>query len=68
MLQILKLAEDGTDAMNLSVNQTLEGHAGDVLKACWNSAYQKLTTTDSKGETIVWTPVGIGMLTYDVVL
>lgn len=61
LLQILKLADDTTESMNLSINQTLEGHGAEVVKACWNTAYKRLTTADVRGQTIVWLPMGAGM-------
>lgn len=39
---------------NLSMNQTLEGHAGSVLAVAWNELYQKLTSSDQSGMIIVW--------------
>ena len=39
---------------NLSLNQTLEGHAGAVLCVTWNNSFQKLTTSDEHGLIIVW--------------
>jgi WD repeat-containing protein 35 len=38
----------------LSMNQTLEGHKGAVLRTTWNSQHKKLTTSDSSGLIIVW--------------
>ena len=34
--------------------QTLEGHSGAVMCACWNETYKKLTTSDQDGLIIVW--------------
>jgi len=39
---------------NLSMNQTLEGHTGDVVCLTWNETYRKLTTSDQYGLIIVW--------------
>uniref|UniRef100_T1L0Y3 Uncharacterized protein n=1 Tax=Tetranychus urticae TaxID=32264 RepID=T1L0Y3_TETUR len=39
---------------NLSMNQTLEGHNGDVISIVWNERYEKLTSSDSNGLIIVW--------------
>ena len=39
---------------NLSMNQTLEGHAGAVQVVTWNERHHKLTTSDQFGLIIVW--------------
>jgi len=39
---------------NLSMNQTMDGHSGDVKVVKWNNHFQKLTTSDQKGLIIVW--------------
>jgi len=39
---------------NLTMNQSLEGHAGSVVCATWNANYKKLTTSDENGLIIVW--------------
>lgn len=44
----------GKPASNLSMNQTLEGHQGDVIRVAWNSRYRKLTSADSRGKITVW--------------
>lgn len=36
------------------MNQTLEGHSGQVVCATWNPVYKKLTTSDENGLIIVW--------------
>jgi WD repeat-containing protein 35 len=36
------------------MNQTLEGHSGNVIVVTWNSDYRKLTTSDESGLIIVW--------------
>eukprot|EP00057_Strongylocentrotus_purpuratus_P012812 XP_011667286.1 PREDICTED: WD repeat-containing protein 35 isoform X1 [Strongylocentrotus purpuratus] len=63
LLKVLKLDSGaGKDAKqiglaapsNLSMNQTLEGHAGAVQVVTWNSQYQKLTSSDEYGLIIVW--------------
>ena len=36
------------------MNQTLEGHNGDVCVVTWNENYRKLTTSDQYGLIIVW--------------
>ncbi|KAA0197686.1 hypothetical protein HAZT_HAZT001209 [Hyalella azteca] len=38
----------------LSMNQALEGHSGQIQVVVWNSAHQKLTSSDSSGLIIVW--------------
>lgn len=39
---------------NLSMNQTLDGHSGDVTNVAWNAAYRKLTSSDQRGKITVW--------------
>jgi hypothetical protein len=39
---------------NLSMNQTLEGHSGQIQVITWNEKHQKLTTSDQYGLIIVW--------------
>ncbi|CAG0879889.1 unnamed protein product [Darwinula stevensoni] len=39
---------------NLSMNQTLEGHSGQIQVITWNETHQKLTSSDSYGLIIVW--------------
>lgn len=39
---------------NLSMNQTLEGHSGQIQIIAWNEQYQKLTSSDDNGLIIVW--------------
>ncbi|WIA10618.1 hypothetical protein OEZ85_010800 [Tetradesmus obliquus] len=46
-------AAGGSNA--LAQNQTLEGHSSAVVCATWNSAFNKLTTSDEAGLIIVWT-------------
>ena len=61
LLKVLKL-EAGKDGRikglaapsNLSMNQTLEGHNGQIQVVCWNEGHQKLTTSDQYGLIIVW--------------
>jgi len=36
------------------MNQTLEGHKGNVVVTTWNPQYRKLTTSDQYGLIIVW--------------
>jgi hypothetical protein len=47
------VAAGGSNA--LAQNQTLEGHSSAVVCATWNSAFNKLTTSDEAGLIIVWT-------------
>lgn len=66
MLKVLKLEQAATSTAttqsqkglaapsNLSMNQTLEGHKGNVVVVCWNEQQQKLTTSDDTGVIIVW--------------
>lgn len=68
MLKVLKLEQASTAAStnqqagkglaaatNLSMNQTLDGHKGNVVVVVWNEQQQKLTTSDDNGVIIVWT-------------
>lgn len=41
-------------ASNLSMNQTLEGHADSIKVITWNETHKKLTTSDQNGVIIVW--------------
>ena len=36
------------------MNQTLEGHQGNIMVVTWNENYRKLTTSDQNGLIIVW--------------
>lgn len=60
MLKVLKLDSGDTKMKglaapsNLSMNQTLEGHSGEVQVIVWNEIHQKLTTSDQYGLIIVW--------------
>ena len=62
LLKVLKL-ESGKDSKgakglaapsNLSMNQTLEGHNGQIQVVGWNENHQKLTSSDQYGLIIVW--------------
>jgi WD repeat-containing protein 35 len=65
MLKVLKLEQAAVSSTNqqkglaapsnLSMNQTLEGHKGNVVVVVWNEQQQKLTTSDDSGVIIVWT-------------
>lgn len=39
---------------NVSMNQTLEGHTGQVVHLAWNERFEKLTSSDEHGLIIVW--------------
>jgi len=39
---------------NLSMNQTLEGHQGQMMCVTWNENFRKLSTSDETGLIIVW--------------
>ncbi|CAG0916326.1 unnamed protein product [Notodromas monacha] len=39
---------------NLSMNQTLDGHNGQIQVVTWNETHLKLTSSDSSGLIIVW--------------
>ena len=55
LLKVLKLeSRKSKGPSNLSMNQTLEGHNGDVCVVTWNENYRKLTTSDQYGLIIVW--------------
>jgi len=59
LLKVLKLqsaveTQERTATTNLSMNQTLEGHQGNVVVVTWNENFRKLTTSDQNGLIIVW--------------
>jgi len=61
LLKVLKLesstegaAKAGGAQGNLSMNQTLEGHQGNIMVITWNANFRKLTTSDQNGLIIVW--------------
>jgi WD repeat-containing protein 35 len=59
LLKVLKLESSDTSKAggaqsNLSMNQTLEGHQGNIMVITWNGNYRKLTTSDQNGLIIVW--------------
>lgn len=61
LLKVLKLessseapAKTGGAQSNLSMNQTLEGHQGNIMVITWNANFRKLTTSDQNGLIIVW--------------
>ena len=39
---------------NLVMNESLEGHAGEISCITWNDPYNKLTTADVNGRIVVW--------------
>jgi len=61
LLKVLKLESSteggnrtGGAQSNLSMNQTLEGHQGNIMVITWNEQFRKLTTSDQNGLIIVW--------------
>ncbi|CAH8620911.1 unnamed protein product [Dicrocoelium dendriticum] len=61
MLKVLKLevqSDCKTKGLaapaNLVMNQTLEGHTGEIRYLTWNEKFRKLTTSDQMGLIIVW--------------
>ncbi len=55
LLKVLKLESGkGQGGGNLSMNQNLQGHSGQIQVIQWNDGYQKLTTSDEQGLIIVW--------------
>eukprot|EP00747_Dinoflagellata_sp_TGD_P185914 gnl/TRDRNA2_/TRDRNA2_42708_c0_seq1.p1 gnl/TRDRNA2_/TRDRNA2_42708_c0~~gnl/TRDRNA2_/TRDRNA2_42708_c0_seq1.p1 ORF type:complete len:1239 (+),score=279.59 gnl/TRDRNA2_/TRDRNA2_42708_c0_seq1:153-3869(+) len=61
LLKVLKLespseapAKASGAQSNLSMNQTLEGHQGNIMVITWNDNFRKLTTSDQNGLIIVW--------------
>ena len=63
LLKVLKLeSQTGGDIKvkglaapsNLSMNQTLDGHSGNVQVVTWNEYHHKLTSSDQYGLIIVW--------------
>ena len=61
LLKVLKLetSKDGkvkglAAPSNLAMNQTLEGHNGQIQVVVWNESHQKLTSSDQYGLIIVW--------------
>ena len=38
----------------LLMNETLDGHSGEIASVTWNDKFNKLTTADSNGKIIVW--------------
>lgn len=64
LLKVLKLESSsgekattpsaGGAQSNLSMNQTLEGHQGNIMVITWNMNFRKLTTSDQNGLIIVW--------------
>lgn len=62
LLKVLKLESSNVDpnlqginaSSNLSMNENLEGHDGNVLCVTWNPLFRKLTTSDENGLITVW--------------
>jgi len=61
LLKVLKLESSSENPgkssgaqSNLSMNQTLEGHQGNIMVITWNENFRKLTTSDQNGLIIVW--------------
>eukprot|EP00039_Didymoeca_costata_P008719 m.115408 g.115408 ORF g.115408 m.115408 type:complete len:1163 (+) comp14202_c1_seq1:133-3621(+) len=59
LLKVLRmdaLSTRGKDTTggSLTMNQTLDGHEGDVQVVTWNEHYQKLTSSDENGLITVW--------------
>ena len=50
----IQLDDNTVDKKNISQNQTLEGHNGNLRCIVWNELYQKLTSVDQYGMIIVW--------------
>lgn len=36
------------------MNESLEGHTGEIACITWNNLFNKLTTADSNGKIVVW--------------
>jgi WD repeat-containing protein 35 len=43
-----------TNQTVLLMNESLEGHSGEIASITWNDKFNKLTTADSNGKIIVW--------------
>ncbi|ORC82983.1 uncharacterized protein TM35_000791090 [Trypanosoma theileri] len=54
LLKVLKIDNGAGQKGGLTMNQTLEGHTADVSVVAWNHQYRKLTSSDEKGQIIVW--------------
>lgn len=57
LLKILNIEKQSSinGSINLSSNQALEGHSGEINCIAWNPHFNKLTTSDENGLIIVWT-------------
>ena len=53
---ISNLGKDSHSTSNKSlvVNESLEGHTGEIACITWNDLFNKLTTADSNGKIVVW--------------
>ena len=48
-------AKDTDSAKNgLLMNESLEGHTGEISCITWNEPFSKLTTSDTNGKIVVW--------------
>ena len=63
VVKLIKLEmSEGKDAKSskapnqsaLVINETLEGHSGEIATVTWNNKFNKLTTADSNGKIVVW--------------
>jgi WD repeat-containing protein 35 len=50
----IDLGKEPSGTQNVSMNQTLEGHSGQVVHLAWNERFEKLTSSDQNGLIIVW--------------
>lgn len=55
LLKVLKLDSSSSGGINLTSNQTLDGHSGDLKCITWNPRYCKLASSDENGLITVWT-------------
>ena len=54
MLKIFKLETEATSTINISSNQTLDGHCSRITHLSWNDQFRKLASSDENGLIIVW--------------
>jgi len=43
-----------TNSASLVMNESLEGHTGEITCITWNDMFNKLTTADTNGKIVVW--------------
>lgn len=57
LLKVLKVdgGSQGQKSGGLSLNQTLERHDSTVHRVSWNEQCRRLTSSDAKGQIVVWT-------------